>query len=708
MQSLNKYIQDKFFRRAALPLLLSAFSLAGVSAVQAQEAPKEEDFFKIMKVVAPEGTILEVGGLAMLPNGNLGVSTRRGDVFIVENPTSQRPYFRKFASGLHEVLGLAYKDGALYCAQRGELTKLVDTNKDGKADVYETVYAWPLSGHYHEYSFGPKIAPDGSFFVTGNVAFGNEQWWRGESRVPWRGWTMKITPDGKMEPWATGMRSPAGLGMIDGELFYSDNQGEYVGSGGIWHVKKGIYAGHPAGLRWTNLPGSPVKITTEQFNARLDPRDNKDAGGKAIKPENVLNEKFATKADLKKEFPELQLQAVVLPHTILGISNSEIVKIPEGAFGPFAGQLLVGDQGQSKISRVVLEKVKGEYQGVAFEFRSGFQSGVLRMAWAPDNSLFVGETNRGWGSAGEANAGLQRLVWNKGMPFEMKTVRAMPDGFEIEFTKPVNRNSAEDLASYSIESFTYKYHPVYGSPPVNIQNPRVKGVKVSEDGLKARLIVDGLRQSYVHNISLEGVREKENSYSLVHTNAFYTLNNIPDGPKLPLAEVSTKNSGKVVAAKTVPTDIMEDRFNFKLQSAVPESGLKNNNRTAAKGGVRGSAKGTGITAKTTATGPAKAPTFAEIKPLLAKNNCLACHNADKRQVGPAYKEVAKRKYSNEQIVKLIYNPQPQNWPDYATEMPPMPQVPRTEALKIAAWINSLDGSSNNQSASKATKNPDEQ
>ncbi|MGV3586913.1 MAG: c-type cytochrome [Adhaeribacter sp.] len=687
----NKNISKKIFRRGALPLLLAAFSLGGVSKAQAQGAPKEEDYYKIMKVVAPEGTILEVGGLTMLPNGDLGVSTRRGDVYIIENPTSRRPYFRKFASGLHEVLGLAYKDGALYCAQRGELTKLVDTNKDGKADVYETVYAWPLSGHYHEYSFGPKIAPDGSFFVTGNVAFGDEQWWRGESRVPYRGWTMKISPDGKMEPWATGMRSPAGLGMIDGELFYTDNQGEYVGSGGIWHVKKGIFAGHPAGLRWTNLPGSPVKITVDQFNAKLNPRDFRDNNNRAIKPENVVNEKFVTKADLKKEFPELQMQAVILPHTILGISNSEIVKIPEGAFGPFAGQLLVGDQGQSKISRVIMEKVKGEYQGVAIEFRSGFQSGVMRMEWAPDNSLFVGETNRGWGSAGEANQGLQRLVWSNQMPFEMKTVRAMPDGFEVEFTKPVSRTSAEDLASYAIESFTYKYHPVYGSPPVNIQNPKIKGVKLSPDGLKARLVVDGLRESYVHNISLEGVRDQEKSSPLMHTNAFYTLNNIPDGQKLAMSEVSTRNSGKEVAVKRVPTELMRDRFNYKLQSAVPEAGQKNNNVTAAKGGIKGVAKGA-TTAKKGAAATAKAPTYESIKPLLAKNNCLACHNADKRQVGPAYKDVAKRKYTNEQIVELIHNPKPQNWPDYATEMPPMPQVPRADALKIAAWINSLDGS----------------
>jgi hypothetical protein len=454
--------QNKFFPKIVLLKWMAFFLLS--SAAIAQESPKEEDYFKIAKVSAPEGIILEVGGLAVLPNGDLGISTRRGDVYIVENPTSRRPYFRKFASGLHEVLGLVYKDGALYCAQRGELTKLVDRNKDGKADLYQTVFSWPISGHYHEYSFGPKLAPDGSFFVSGNVAFGDEQWWRGESRVPWRGWMMKIHEDGRMEPWATGLRSPCGLGIVDDELFYDDNQGDWIGSGGIVHLKKGAFAGHPAGLRWAGMPNSPVKLSTEQLYAVVGPRENKNDMGRYIKPENVVNEKYLTLAEAKQKLPEIQLPAVWLPHGVLGISNSEILKIPERVFGPFEGQLLVGDQGQSKISRVFMEKVAGEYQGAAWEFRSGFQSGVLRMAWANDGSLFVGETNRGWGSVGEASQGLQRLIWNGATPFEMRTMKAMPDGFEIEFTRPVDKASAEDIASYSVESFTYKYHPVYGSP----------------------------------------------------------------------------------------------------------------------------------------------------------------------------------------------------------------------------------------------------
>jgi cytochrome c551/c552 len=306
--------------------------------------------------------------------------------------------------------------------------------------------------------------------------------------------------------------------------------------------------------------------------------------------------------------------------------------------------MLVGDQGQSKIMRVVLEKVNGEFQGVAFDFKSGFQSGVLRMNWGHDGSLFVGETNRGWGSAGTTNSGLQQLMWTGKMPMEMKTLKSMPDGFEIEFTMPVDRAKAEDLNSYSGRSFVYKYHPVYGSPTVNEEKLSIKGVKVSEDLMKVRVVLDNLRQYYIHELNVSGIRSKD-GVGVLHPVAYYTLNNIADGQKIPVNELSTKRSA---IAKPV----------------------KSNTATGAK-----------------ASG--KAVSYAEIEPLLVKNTCTACHQTSKRQVGPSFTDIAKRKYSNERIVQLIYTPEPKNWPEHETPMPPMPQVPKDEALKIASWINSL-------------------
>jgi cytochrome c len=92
------------------------------------------------------------------------------------------------------------------------------------------------------------------------------------------------------------------------------------------------------------------------------------------------------------------------------------------------------------------------------------------------------------------------------------------------------------------------------------------------------------------------------------------------------------------------------------------------------------------TNKTSTQKPITVP--ADIQALLQKNTCLACHKADTKLVGPAYIDVAKKKYTNDQIVALIYKPQPEHWPGYPP-MAPMTQVPKEEAKKIAVWINSL-------------------
>lgn len=576
-------------------LILFSFS----SLLKAQN-PTENDYYKIAKIAIPEGIVLEAGGIAKMVNGDIAISTRRGDVYIIENPYSNKPYFKKFASGLHEILGLAIKDGVIYCAQRGELTRLLDKNGDGKADRYETVYSWPISGHYHEYSYGPKIGPDGSFYVTANVAFGNSDWWAGKSLVPWRGWTMKISPEGKMEPFAAGMRSPCGIGMFDGEFFYGDNQGDWQGSGFISHVEKGDFLGHPASLVWADKPNSPVTMRKDEIFTKVDPRDNPK-----IKPEFIDKEALpnTTIFDMRKAIPGkgIKSPAVWLPHGVLGVSTSEIITDETGgAFGPFSGQLFVGDQGMSKIARVYLEKVNGQYQGAAFDFRSGFRSGVLRMAWGNDQSLFVGGTNRGWGSIGNEAFGLERLIFTGKIPFEMKTVKAMPDGFEITFTLPVNKKLAADVNNYDVSSFTYKYHPVYGSPMINQGENPVRGAIVSEDGLKVRIVVDALREGYIHAIVPEGVLSQNENYPLLHKTAYYTLNAIPSGDKANITLVTPKSKAereRIDAGKLVNTPDNQTKEAAPKGSAKPSSSSNSSSVISDK----------------------------EAMALLSKHTCIACH-----------------------------------------------------------------------------------
>lgn len=496
-----------------LSILLSSLLLTPAFA-QTRPAT-EEDYYRIVTLPIPENIKLEVGGLAPLPDGRLAACTRRGEVWIIGNPYMQGsrvPTFKRFASGLHEPLGLMWHPkGYLLCTQRGEVTKLIDNDGDDVADEYRSFYKWPLSGNYHEYSYGPVLLPDGDMVITLNldwIGFG-------ASLAKWRGWMLKLTEKGEMTPWATGLRSPAGFGVLrDGSIFYTENQGDWVGSGRMTHLEKGDFAGNPAGLRWTSEAGSPLT---------LKPEDVPSTG----KPMH----------EVAKTVKNLKVPAVWFPHTLMGISTADFKEdTTNGAFGPFAGQVFVGDQGHSKIMRVALEKVNGEWQGVCFPFREGFQSGILRTVWGQDGSMIVGMTSRGWASTGKAEYGIQRLVWTGKTPFEMKTIRSKPDGFEVTFTLPVDRKTAEDPASYGLNSFTYKYHKTYGSPIEDARPVPIRGVIVAADGLSARIVADtALREGYIHEVKAEGVRSASGSLSLLHNTGYYTLNTIAPGERATVA-----------------------------------------------------------------------------------------------------------------------------------------------------------------------------
>ncbi|MEZ6044520.1 MAG: hypothetical protein R3C11_02845 [Planctomycetaceae bacterium] len=101
----------------------------------------------------------------------------------------------------------------------------------------------------------------------------------------------------------------------------------------------------------------------------------------------------------------------------MGKSASGIAcDMSEGKFGPFAGQMFVGDQSDSTIMRCSLEKVDGHYQGACFPFRHGIASGTLPLEFSTDGKLFAGGTNRGWGSIGSAPFSLQRISWSGKVP----------------------------------------------------------------------------------------------------------------------------------------------------------------------------------------------------------------------------------------------------------------------------------------------------
>lgn len=314
---------------------------------------------------------------------------------------------------------------------------------------------------------------------------------------------MRIGDDGELIPVCAGMRSPSGLGAnADGEMFYTDQQGNWVATNTLHHMRSGAFFHHAEALASMDEPGSPIHGIQSVPNGLPFPE--------AI-----------------KQFPQLVPPAVWFPYKKMGQSTTDVLlDSSEGAFGPFAGQLFIGEFTQAGIQRVFLEQVNGQYQGACFPFRSGCASAVLRLAQGTDGSLFVGLTNRGWSSLGAASYGLQRVVWSGKTPFEIKEMRASADGFDLVFTRPVDPATATDPNSYTLSSYTYQYHSAYGSDEIQTQPLRIVNATVSEDGRQVHLQVDGLRKLYVHELTVAGVRDAE-GHPLLHAEAYYTLNEIP-------------------------------------------------------------------------------------------------------------------------------------------------------------------------------------
>jgi hypothetical protein len=462
---------------------------------------EQSDYYRTDTIPVPEGVVLEAGALQWLGEDQMVVSTRLGDIYILDNTLSDDPAnasFRLFASGLHEVLGLAKKDDWIYCVQRCELTRMKDQDNDGRADVFETVNDdWGITGDYHEYAFSSKFDRDGNIWIvlclTGSFT----------SEIDYRGWCLRITPDGQMIPTASGIRSPGGIGMNAlGDMFYTDNQGVWNGTSGLKHLKPGGFMGNPTGNRWYELTST------------LGPRPLDPVSGSRMHIE-------------AGKIPELVPTAIFFPYGEMGQSASGIVCDQTGGkFGPFKDQLFVCDQTHSTVMRVDLEQVNGVYQGACYPFLKGYDSGNLSVEFAHDGSLFVGGTDRGWGARGGKPFALQRTKWTGALPFEVQTMRARQGGFELTFTKPVDASIASEPSSYSIETYTYIYQSSYGSPEVDQTTPTIQSVKVSDDGLSVRLKIDKLQIGHVHELRLPGVRTRSGQ-PLWNPAAYYTLNEIP-------------------------------------------------------------------------------------------------------------------------------------------------------------------------------------
>ena len=438
-----------------------------------------------LEPLRPPGFEPRVGGLGFLSDGRLAVSTwdASGSVYLLSHVVGGDPRrieVKRIAQGLAEPLGLAVVDDEIYVLQKQELTRLRDLDGDEIIDAYETLSdAWTASANFHEFAFG-LVYRDGWFYATLATAIepGGAS---AKTQLPDRGKVIRISRrDGSVEFVAHGLRAPNGIGFgAGGEIFVSDNQGDWLPSSKIVHLEPGAFY-----------------------------------GSRAVDPQGT--------ADLPVTPP-----VVWLPQDEIGNSPSQPAPLD---VGPYTGQMIHGDVTHGGLKRVFAEQVQGAWQGAVFRFSQGLEAGVNRICWGPDGKLYVGGIGNpgNWGQQGKRWFGLERLAWAGRPVFEMLAVRARSDGLEIELSEPLAAGLGGGAGDYEVEQWRYEPTADYGGPKLDARALAIRTVRVSPDRRRVFLGLEGLAAGHVVYLRLKRPRfRSDGGRQLWTTEAWYTLNRIP-------------------------------------------------------------------------------------------------------------------------------------------------------------------------------------
>jgi len=311
------------------------------------------------------------------------------------------------------------------------------------------------------------------------------------SRVPLRGCVVQIDPashHGSL--FATGFRSPDGLGFdAQGHLIVDDNQGDWRGASEVFFVKKDGFYGHPASLVW-----------------------RKDWGG-----ENPLEVSIPKLDHLRTP------AAIWFPYGSMANSPTQMVVIPKSAaWGPYGGQMLVGEMNFPRIIRLLPEQIDGVWQGACVNFIEGeaVQRGGHRFVFSGD-TLWMGRIHLSWAGS----TGLASITPTGKTPFDPLDMHITAHGFRFDFTAPL-ADSATDPSLWKGRSYYYLYHAPYGSPETSKSETIPLKVTLSNGNKTAEIELPPLKQDFMYDFDLAKLTSASGE-PILNSHIAYTVRRIP-------------------------------------------------------------------------------------------------------------------------------------------------------------------------------------
>ena len=407
-------------------------------------------------------------------------SLKLGELFVLHDPhdNGQGAWYQDFARGLFQDAYSMLHDGqTLYLLHRRNLTRIFDLDGDGVADRFDRVAGLRQNvGNSYDWAYGLVRDKTGAFILSFAP-------YADTKNLPGMGGVVRLRPEpdgARTTEVAYGLRNAFGWATgPEGEVFFTDNQGDWVPANKLCHVIEGDNYGYPNPAR-PELAAKPPGPT-----------------------------------------------AVWIPYDWAKSINGVTYDRTGGKFGPFAGQFFMAElMHGGGIIRASIEKVNGVYQGACFPFWGTGLLGPLVLDFDLNGRLFVGAiTQPGWMAQPDRGA-LFRIEYTGATPFEIESIRVRPSGFRLVLTKTVRPDSAINPTAYSIEHYRYEFSGAYGSPELDRTPLAIKNIAVGDTATVIEITSAPLVTNRVYSISAAGIRSAAGE-PLVHPIGVYTLNTVP-------------------------------------------------------------------------------------------------------------------------------------------------------------------------------------
>jgi hypothetical protein len=469
----------------------------------------------------PSKITASVGGFAWFPNGDLlmldfvELDNTKGALILLKNVNdpSKTVTSETIMQNFSEPLGLQIVNGVIYVNDQKGIWKV---EKNASGTYAKTLFSpRPVAAKTGRYpfAFSLEYANGSLYYAMGTHLISSPE------NAKWPGFVYKVDmATGAVETLNSGMRMPNGMGVKKetGDVFYSDNQGEWRKASPVFHVQKGVFNGHPAAKSGSEWWPAPDKITP----------------------------------------PAVWLPSV--SRSAYGNMSRSTTNLHEVENGIYKGSFLMGDNFLGRINRIFFEKVKGVYQGASFHFSNTIKGGMQHFIEGPDGTLFggcLGTDGSGWNWQGVLG-GITKWTPNQKGIMDIIAIRSNASGFDLEFTEPL---AAADITpdNFWVVSYAYnQWSEDYGGSPEDVKKVKITSLESSVDRKQLAMTLEGLAKGRVYNFFFKSDLKSEAGNKIHFPWAWYTLNEISD--KAPLVTVGI--------IKPIPQGMAGFRFDVQGRS----------------------------------------------------------------------------------------------------------------------------------------------